>query len=221
MWNDTGNPPQGGTPGAVRTLAGTYGGGPGQVSPLVGMAAALSAHQASASSRFSLRERAFVDLVLVRGDAADAAFVQALESVTGCRPSLKPNSVTRGATYDALWLGPDEWLVRSHQPQRATLESALRAALAGQFAAVVDAGSGYTVLELSGSRVREVLARGCPLDLHPRVLAPGQCAQSHYFKASIVLVPMPGDCYELIVRRSFADYLCQMMLDASVPLLIG
>jgi sarcosine oxidase subunit gamma len=59
-----------------------------------------------------------------------------------------------------------------------------------------------------------LLARGCPLDLHPRVLARGQCVQSHYFKASIVLVPLGSDSYEIVVRRSFADYFCRILLDA-------
>jgi hypothetical protein len=65
-----------------------------------------------------------------------------------------------------------------------------------------------------------LLARGCPLDLHPRVLARGQCVQSHYFKASIVLVPLGSDSYEIVVRRSFADYFCRIMLDAAAPLLM-
>jgi sarcosine oxidase subunit gamma len=47
----------------------------------------------------------------------------------------------------------------------------------------------------------------------------GQCAQSHYFKASLTLVPLGGDRFEMIVRRSFADYFVKMMLDAAEPLL--
>jgi sarcosine oxidase subunit gamma len=127
--------------------------------------------------------------------------------------------VARGNGYDVLWLGPDEWLVRSQQQQAAMAESKLVQALAGQFASAVDIGSGYTLLEVSGEKVRDVLARGCPLDLHPRVFTPGQCAQSHYFKASIVLIPVSEDAFELVVRRSFADYFCRIMLDAAAPLL--
>jgi sarcosine oxidase subunit gamma len=129
------------------------------------------------------------------------------------------DTVACGNGYDVLWLGPDEWLVRSQQQQAAMAESKLVQALAGQFASAVDIGSGYTLLEVSGEKVRDVLARGCPLDLHPRVFTPGQCAQSHYFKASIVLIPVSEDTFELVVRRSFADYFCRIMLDAAAPLL--
>ena len=102
---------------------------------------------------------------------------------------------------------------------RDRLERALRTAFEGLFASAVDVGSGYTVLAITGERVRDVLARGCPLDTHPRVLRPGQCAQSHYFKASMAVVPSGENAFELVVRRSFADYFVKMMLDAAAPLM--
>jgi sarcosine oxidase subunit gamma len=189
-----------------------------QESPLAGAADLLNAQTARAAQLFSLHERAFCDLVNLRGDARDPAFVDAVAQATGARLPAQPNTVARGEEYDVLWLGPDEWLVRSLQPRPALLETRLAGLLAGQFASAVDVGSGFTVLEARGSRVREVLARGCPLDLHPSLAAPGQCVQSHYFKASIVLVPVESDAYDIVVRRSFADYFCRMMLDAALPL---
>ncbi|MBV8626513.1 MAG: sarcosine oxidase subunit gamma, partial [Paraburkholderia sp.] len=174
MWNEARN----NAPDAASKIVQRAAGSVWQESPLVGVADLLKANQAAASKKFRLNERPFLELVNLRGDPADAAFAGAVESVTGCRPPAKPNTVARGNGYDVLWLGPDEFLVRSQQQQAGTLEAKLREALAGQFASAVDVGSGYTVLEVSGEKVRDVIARGCPLDLHPRVLAPGQCAQS-------------------------------------------
>jgi sarcosine oxidase, subunit gamma len=189
-------------------------------SPLVGVEDLLAANQALKSKSFHLRERPFIELVNVRGDAGDAAFMSAVETVLGARLPIEPNTIAEAREHDVLWLGPDEWLVRSNEPRAAVLEAKLSAAFAGVFASAVDVGSGYTVLEASGERVRDVLSRGCPLDLHPRVLARGQCVQSHYFKASIVLRPTAEHTYEIVVRRSFADYFCRIMLDAAEPLLI-
>jgi sarcosine oxidase, subunit gamma len=215
MWNEARSK----APHAASTIVQRAAGSVWQESPLIGVDDLMKAHHAAASKRFRLNERPFLELVNLRGNPADATFASAVESVTGCRPPTKPNMVARGNGYDVLWLGPDEFLVRSQQQQVSTLEAKLRAALAGQFASAVDVGSGYTVLEVSGERVRDVIARGCPLDLHPRMFAPGQCAQSHYFKASIVLVPVADDTYELVIRRSFADYFCRIMLDAAAPLM--
>jgi sarcosine oxidase subunit gamma len=183
----------------------------------------LKKHQASASKAFRLVERPFLELVNLRGDLRDAAFVAAVEKVIGCKPPEKPNTTAAGNGYDLMWLGPDEWLVRSTASHSATqpapLEAKLREAFKGLFAAAVDIGSGYTVLEISGMRTRDVLARGCPLDLHPRLFGVGQCAQSHYFKASVTIVPTGEDNFELVIRRSFADYFVKIMLDAAEPLM--
>ena len=52
-------------------------------SPLVGVADLLRA-QEGASTRSALRERAFLDLVNVRGEPSDVAFVEAVAAVAGC-----------------------------------------------------------------------------------------------------------------------------------------
>lgn len=203
MWNETRN---------EASVAAHAQGGARLESPLVGAGDALKAYDARGSKQFRFRERPFLDLVNVRGEPNDPAFVRAFEQVVGCRPPVKPNTVARGADHDVLWLGPDEWLVRSNGAVAAgALEAKLAQAVQGLYAAAVDVGSGYTVVEVSGARARDVLARGCPLDLHPRVFGVGQCAQSHYFKASITLVPTGDDSYDIVVRRSFADYFCRII----------
>ncbi|MFM0505081.1 sarcosine oxidase subunit gamma [Paraburkholderia caffeinilytica] len=217
MWNETR-----GTVSAVDRAVGKQT-GVWQESPLVGADTLLKKHQATVSAAFRLSERPFLELVNVRGDTRDAAFVSAVESVIGCQPPEKANTIARGHGYDMLWLGPDEWLVRSamaHDAARtAPLQTKLGAAFAGVFASAVDIGSGYTVLEISGTRARDVLARGCPLDLHAKLFGEGQCAQSHYFKASMTLVPTGADSFDIVVRRSFADYFVKIMLDAAEPLM--
>jgi sarcosine oxidase, subunit gamma len=206
MWNDTKDP----LLVAARTT------GVRLESPLVGAADLLKAQEGRASKAFAMRELPFRDLVNVRGELSDPAFVDAFVSTVGCKPPAAPNTVARSANYDVLWLGPDEWLVRSLAPvQTGMLEAKLAAVLGEAYAAAVDVGSGFTVVEIEGTRARDVLSRGCPLDLHPRMFKPGQCAQSLYFKASIVLIPTADDRYEIVVRRSFADYFCRIMVDAA------
>ncbi|WP_321855272.1 sarcosine oxidase subunit gamma [Paraburkholderia tropica] len=209
MWNETRDP----MPLAERAASVNL------ESPFIGVDDLLKVQDARGSKAFAMREQPFRDLVNVRGELSDAAFVEAFERTVGCRPPAAPNTVARSANYDVLWLGPDEWLVRSSAPVRAgVLEAKLAPEIGECYAAAVDVGSGYTVVEVEGTRVRDVLSRGCPLDLHPSLFKPGQCAQSLYFKASIVLIPVEADRYELVVRRSFADYFCRIMLDAAASL---
>lgn len=190
-----------------------------QESPLVGLQPALSAADRSAPEAFRIVERPFLELVNLRGDVRSDAFVKAVTDVLGAPPPASPNTVVQGREHLLIWLGPDEWLLQSTAPAQALLAGRLRPALQGQFATVVDVSSGYTVLELSGRHARDVLQKGCPLDLHPRVFGAGQCAQSHFFKAGVLLRPIEGGRCELVVRRSFADHVGRILLDAATEYL--
>ena len=107
-------------------------------SPLVGAQNLLDSNQALQSKAFRLRERPFLDLANVRGDARDREFIAAVEGAIGVRLPTKPNTVARGAEYDALWLGPDEWLIRSTEARKPELEGKLRTALGTLFASAVE-----------------------------------------------------------------------------------
>jgi len=170
---------------------------------------------ANTASQFAVRENALHELTNVQGDSRSALFRRAVRQVFNVDPPEAPNTVSTGPTHAALWLGPHEWLLESNEPRLASAERSLRARLQDEPASVVDVSSGYTVLELAGTRVREILQKGCPLDLHPRVFGIGRCARSHFFKAGIILRRLGENAYELIVRRSFADYAVRMLLDAA------
>ncbi|MDN5842487.1 MAG: sarcosine oxidase subunit gamma [Alcaligenaceae bacterium] len=174
-----------------------------------------------------LAEQPFVGFVNLRGDPQSAAFTEAVRSVIGVAPPLQPNTVAQGSNACIMWLAPDEWLIRTlpdAAPEAAQSGSAgadlahqIEAALGEEFSAVTDQTSGFSVIHLTGPHARDVLSKGCPLDLHPRVFGIGQCAQSHYFKTTVLLRRIEADraeAWEVIVRRSFADYTARIMMDA-------
>ena len=151
-------------------------------------------------------------IVNLRGNAEDAAFRQAVSGVLGMGLPLTACSTADNGVLRIVWAGPDDWFIVGPKGQADVLASRLRAALAGQHHAVTDVSSGYTVLHLSGTPVREVLAQGCPLDLHPRSFASGASGGSHFFKASVWLWQTDeAPVYELLVRRSFMGYVWLML----------
>ncbi len=188
-----------------------------QISPPAGTKARVAARPSGQENRFQLTERPGVTLLALRGKGA--AFETAVQRGLGIALPRQSGGRTSAGGRTALWMGPDEWLIQSTQDGADALESGLRAALGEQFFAVVDVSSGYTVMDLAGTRVREVLASGCPIDLHPRVFGDGRCAQTHFFKAGITLT-RDGDRFQVIVRRSFAEYCCLMLHDAAAPYLV-
>ena len=144
---------------------------------------------------------------------ADAAARPPLEQVLGVELPCRPNHWEEGPP-DVFWLGPDEWLVVGAEDLTQELGADLRAA-ADPWAAIVDVSDQRTVLELTGSAAIDILSSGCPIDLHPRAFGPGQCAQTLFGRAGVLISrDEREDCFRLFVRSSFASYAAERLLDA-------
>jgi len=189
-----------------------------QESPLVGARNLLSDAPANLFEQVRIAESPFLELNNIRGDSDSPEFQRIVRDVVGADLPVRPNTVAQGKRYTLWWLSPDEWLAQAVAAGPATLEGELRARFEGLFASTVDVTSGYTTVVVSGEHAADVLGMGCPLDFHPRVFGPDQCAQSHFFKATIAVRRQRDDAWNLIVRRSFADYAVRMLADACAGL---
>ena len=187
----------------------------GRTSPLDGCAARL----AELPQGVSIKEVPFLTQLVVRVDPAAPEAAEAAR-VLGVALPTTANTAVRGADgVEVLWLGPDEWLVVA-PPDQAALEPALREAL-GSAGAVVDVSAHRTTIAVSGPLTRDVLARGCSLDLDPRVSPAGTCVQTLLALAGVILVVRETDQagdgapeVQLLVRSSFARYLADWLVDA-------
>lgn len=184
-------------------------------SPLVAIAG-LGKRELSVDGRSCLLgETALMDMLTLRGNAADGAFVAAVQAACGLALPVVANTASVGDGKQLFWLGPDEWLLKLPGGAGDAQEAALRAALAGQHFSVVAMGSGNVTLSLQGPAAADLLARGCPLDLHARSFPDGSLAQSHIAKANVVLYCLQAEVsYEITVRRSFAEYLFRWLCEA-------
>jgi sarcosine oxidase subunit gamma len=144
----------------------------------------------------------------LRGDADDEHFVAAVEAALGQTLPTSPNT----ATFDkhrVYWLGPNEWLILADSQ---SLAGELQESLVEISGALNDISGGQIVLRIAGTHVRDVLARGCTLDFHPQVFTAGMCAQSGLAKASVLIALVnAADTFDVIVRRSFSDYLVRWL----------
>ena len=164
-----------------------------------------------------LCERRFRAKINLRGKPLKK-FLDATAKAIGLRLPKTPNqTVTATAEgLTALWLGPDEWLVTGPPDSEGGIAERLRQALKGQHAAVTDVTEGRTVIGLAGRHARDVLMKGCPLDLHASQFKPGDCAQSALAKTVIILhQTSSAPAYDIYVERSMADYLWRWLEDAA------
>jgi sarcosine oxidase subunit gamma len=118
----------------------------------------------------------------------------------------------------AVWLGPDEWLLSSTAEPPEDLETRVRDAALRLGGSAADVSAQRIGLRLTGARVRDVLAKGCSIDLHPRVFGRGSSVQTTLGQAGVVLLALSdgGDEYLVLVRSSFAGYLADWLLDAAL-----
>lgn len=186
-------------------------------SPLAhkGLPARARADAGTGDAGVLLAERPHRCQVNLRGDPADEIFIAAVRGAIGVEPPLVPNTTAAAGDLKALWLGPNEWLIVGPDGREKDLAAGLRAALAGSHAAVVDVSEARTVISVSGPRVRDLMAKGTGLDLHPRVFGPGACAQAGMAKTGMILVLTDeAPTFELYVLDSFADYLWTWLEEA-------
>lgn len=163
-----------------------------------------------------LCERRFRAKINLRGKPLKK-LLDAARKPLGLTLPKTPNRTAAGNNLTALWLGPDEWLLVGPPGSEGVMASGLREALAGQHAAITDVTEGRTVIGLGGRNARDVLMKGCPLDIHPRQFKPGYCAQSALAKASIILHQTSDDpAYDIYIESSFADYLWTWLEDAAL-----
>jgi sarcosine oxidase subunit gamma len=160
---------------------------------------------------------AAVDL---RGDGTDPTVAAAVEAVLAIPLPLAPCTTTARSGLACLWLGPDEWLIAGDAVAGADLAASLERALEGRHVAVTDVSDNWTVTALGGAHARDVLAKGCPIDFHPRAASPGFVAQTLVAQADTIVHLVSdkagGSLFHLYVRRSFAAYLRDWLADAAL-----
>ncbi|MCV7286671.1 sarcosine oxidase subunit gamma [Mycolicibacterium wolinskyi] len=180
-------------------------------SPLQKWATRFAALPAEAA----ITEEPFVTMVDLWVDPSGAG-ASAAARVLGTALPTTPSTCSEGTDSTVIWFGPDEWLVTSTALDGEALETRLHAAVAEYGGVSVDVSAQRTSVRLRGAHARDVLAKGCALDLHPTVFGRGSAAQTMLALAAVVLIPLndKGTDYRILVRSSFAGYLADWLIDA-------
>ncbi|WSQ13982.1 sarcosine oxidase subunit gamma [Streptomyces sp. NBC_01231] len=184
-----------------------------RVSPLAHLHERMRAAAVTGARGVALTEWPFVTMVNLRVDP-DAEAADRIGKTLGAPLPRECGRTTASGPHTIVWLGPDEWLVLS-QAESGLVTAELEGALGSAPGSVVDVSANRTTLELSGPAARQVLEKGCPLDLHPRVFGPGRAVSTTVGPIAVVLWKVDeAPTYRLLPRSSFADYLARWLLDA-------
>jgi sarcosine oxidase subunit gamma len=161
-----------------------------------------------------IKDRGMIDL---RGLAEQPGFVDAVKSVLQVDLPHEPRTSASWGDIKVLWLSTDQWLILCAGSKTAELHRRLREALADIHSLVVDVSDMRSVIRLEGKGVREVLLKGCSLDLLGAGYAPSTVRRVRFAEIAALLHVIDTDVIDLYVFRSYADYAWEFLETAARP----
>ena len=147
---------------------------------------------------------------------ADKSAGKIIKSITGCTFPPAANKFTTAGERHAVWLGPDEFMIICEAGKDEELASAIHTSFGSLHAAVTNITDALAAFRLKGAAVRQVLAKGCALDLHYNSFTSNDAAQTLLSHAAVIIMALADDEFVVICRTSFASYLHDWLLDAAL-----
>jgi len=162
--------------------------------------------------RLAARRCSLVQLAARRGQ--DDALAAAMRAAFGLELPLPGHAAVAGE-LTALWIQPATWLLMVPTSEPGSLARSVKQACQ-EAGSVVDQTQGRAVLELAGSASREILARICRIDLHPRVFRAGRVAATAVAELDGLLYQRnDGPSFEVLVPASYAGWFAEAVRRAA------
>ena len=150
----------------------------------------------------------------LRCNPDNAELTETAQQILGVALPLKPLTSSVCGDIVIRWISPDEWLISLPNDKVFELENRFRAEMKGHYA-LVNGSGGMTVFVLSGDYVIDVLKKSTPIDVHGSVFPEGKVVSTVFAKSSAIIRRLGPKTFELVVRRSYADYLWLWLQSAS------
>jgi methylglutamate dehydrogenase subunit D len=112
------------------------------------------------------------------------------------------------AMKTAMWAGADQYYVEG--VSAAELKQKL-----GANASVIDQSHGRVMIRISGPKVRDVLAKGTPVDLHTEQFPIGKSAMTQMAHVGVHLTRTGEDEFTLSVFRGFSESFWEWLTTSS------
>jgi sarcosine oxidase subunit gamma len=139
----------------------------------------------------------------------------AAEEVLGVAWPRKSGLIASGRA-DVICLSPTDWLVVAVDPDPTILERWLHESLEDSSFRATNVSQALARIEVDGIGLRDLLAKACSLDLHPPLFPPGRAARTRFAGMPVILRCTGTSTFELIVTRSYADFLLSWLDDAEL-----
>ena len=154
-------------------------------------------------------------MISLRADHRDPTFKAAIEARLAPIPQTR--QVTVGQRGMLAWMSPDELLAVVPRQEAASVTAALLIDLSSTHALVADVSDARAVFRLNGKGVREVLAKGAPVDLSKEAFGPGEVRRTRLGQVACAFWMSGEDQFDLICFRSVSDFVSDWLTTAARP----
>lgn len=145
----------------------------------------------------------------LRGSGSPA-FCEEARRACGCELPLQSNASNSCDEGAVLKLGPGEWLLVAEPGSHWSEDMAITGAT------LTDVSHARVALNVGGRKSREMLAKGCAVDLHPRHFPEGMCVQTGIAKIGVIIHKLRNENdFALYAARSYATSLWHWLTAAS------
>ena len=160
----------------------------------------------------TLREIADRGMIDLRGVAGDRKFMAAAKDALGLDLPKKPRTSASWGNIKVLWLSADQWLILCPRAKAAELLESLRKALGDIHSLAVDVSDMRAVIRIEGEGAREILMKGCSLDLLNGEYIPGAARRARFAEIAALIHVVEDEAFDIYVFRSYAGYAWEFLL---------
>ncbi|TMM54243.1 sarcosine oxidase subunit gamma [Sulfitobacter sabulilitoris] len=155
-------------------------------------------------------------MITLRGDLASSAIKKA--ATKGTDLSLPgPGQAVLSGDDGVAWMSPDELLVMCAYDDVQARLARMTKATQGKHALAVNVSDARAVIEVSGTRAREVVAKLAPVDLSPDAFTPGMFRRTRMAQVAAAFWMHDDTTFRIICFRSQARYVFDLLKVAAQP----
>lgn len=160
-------------------------------------------------------ERSALNIIQVSAwEDKTEATILAIEKAVGVKPSATTCSATYAdETTAAIWIAPQHWLIV--EKEHRDLEQFINDFVSEEMAAITDQSHSRCVIRLSGKESRNVLRKGCSLDLDKTHFKTGEAKTTSLFHMNALIHCLSENSFDIYVARSYGQSFFEVITHAA------
>ena len=172
-------------------------------------------------NNFSMKEKTPIAKINLRGDIENKDFTSRVGKILGMILPKEACSTSTKEKITCMWLGPNEWLLVSNdtldkESNDYELENLLFKDISKKnLGAVTNVSDHYTIFNLTGTNIFEILAKGSPFDFNSENFGDNKAVQTILNHVDVTIHRKTNEDIDLYVRRSFSDHLWAWIKDSA------